>query len=609
MMEGRTFAINELFTQALTLPIDLRVIKGHRECNPWQCLDTDTTIRLHFFRDEPVVTGSLEGGNQQLTIPLHSDELFEPLPATPELDDMQYETAGQLLAAQPMPSAVRVTQSWDGGDEESTIQVNDEIEDMQLIDDDVLGRCMVAKRVMEVDEGNNVRERVCVGLNTAGVFTTKANPLRRYTPVDLVRLKSLPRRMRVHVNRRGRSGVPALPVKIDCMGIGTRRTAVCNDLHSGRLFVLSESLQDVQLQRIPLVSTSKDWAQPLYLSMDCRCVPLVGPEAFDHVFKSQAPSPRKRTKQKPGILTVLLSSPTSCMVSNATDLPDYRTFTRAGTETDADSVVTNMVRINSAPGENVITRNQMLYQEANVIEHLKNVLKVKYETFGDDFDDDYSSDLEVSDDYEVPSKMMDHYECIEKPKVPTAKKSHYTRLNPINRETDVLYAEADALYEKPDKPEKPVPPSKPSKVETTAHVQLLEEEISEWKRKVTSMKEENEKLVNQISETGGRIDLIRVQIQTLDSRHQQKVNETNPEVFSQLLQSLSNIQVIQLLEKLRLGQYVDKFLEAAVEGYELEACDRTYLEDVGMKPSHAVKLLTILKGRLPPGWQWETLLQ
>ena len=637
MMDEETVSISKLSTKELTLPVYLDVVKGyHHKSKEWRSLETASTICLHYFKDETVLTASVESGNQQLTIPLYCDELFEPLPSIPELDDAEFETAEHLLAAQTMPPIVRVTQSWSGGEDENTIEENDELEDFEMIDDDNLGSCLVANRVIAVED-SVMKERVCIAFSAVGKFTTKANPLKRYTAVDLIQLQSLPRRMRVHRNNTAEVG--PVPVKINSLQVRTQRTAVCSDLHSGRLFLLPESLQEIQLhvRRSAYRSTGHDLSQHLYGWMESGCLQQVGPEPFHHVFnKPEASSNSSSKKQQTGGLAILMPTATSCTVSDTRDLRKYKTVEIAGTKSGTESLLTTVELVSSTAEENIVARHSKLRRETNQIQTLINAEKENcytdtdgndYETVinaqkedcytdtdGNDYEtvinaqkedcytdgdsNDYATVLVVSKNHQVSKGNL------EQSKDSAAVTPRYMPLNQLTIEIDSPYAKPNHLHT--DQFKRCVLSSQPLLQNPTS--QLQQKEIPELERKVASMKKENEMLLHQISQTVDKVDLVTNQIRTLDL-HKKPVNEMAPKAFSQQLRSLTNIQVIQLLRNLRLGQYTDKVLEAAVDGRQLEACDRTYLEDVGMEPAHAMKLLTIVKGRLPPGMQWENLLQ
>ena len=597
-MEHRPLSLGELLRQDLTLPITLHVVRGYQGCDKLRSVDSGARIRLHFYREETVLRGRVERGNQQLTIPLHCEELFELLPSIPELDDMRYETVRQLLFAHPMPSKVRVTQGWRGDRDENTIQENDELEDIKSIDDCILGPCLLANRVIETEDRVLKKERVCISYEAAAHFTTEADHRKRYRAINLVHNQQpLPQRVRVHSFKR-ETRLPAVPVKVKLMETTTLRMAVCSDMENGRLFLLPESLDDV-LVRVQLMPTNtrEDKSQTLYMGMEVVCLPKIGPQPFDFIFKTRTAS--SCSKEIPQMLTVLMPSCKDCVGTPERHLPDYRTFATLGA-VETQDVGTSVVHVNSRESKNVMTRNCKLQNESFQLQSLLNASdKVDVET------DQY---YEVVDMKEESGSEDDCYDYVDNlGNLPEMKPQNTTR-SLSTTDTDLQYGYVDQEIKAVQLRNPPRPPTRPPQSRHSLQEQKLQQ-LSVMKNKLVSLKKENERLEKQISKQVQVSDQLTSQVQTMQADGNQDINEIDPNTFSQWLQSLSNVEVIRLLENLRLDRYVNDFLQAEVEAHELSGCDRAYLEDVGMKPAHAVKLLTVLQGRLPPGVQWENLLQ
>ena len=602
-MEGVSLSLRELFDKAQTCPVDIEIVNGFRGAVELQSLESQRLVRVHCVRDEPVFVGRVDGDREHTIIPLHCEEQFELLPPIPELDDKLYETARDVLEARPFPSWLRVTQSWDGGEEETTIQEDDELENVTVGEHNTLGPCFTASRIIRLQD-RVIKERVSVPFHAAGMFTTRASQETRYRAIDMAdRNVSLPQRVRVHCC----GEVPQVPLKAKVTRFATQRTALCSDLQNGRLFILPEDLRDVSVRIRRLYSGEGDPARYLYPWMHAQYLPRVGVEPFDrHVASRKATSNEKA----PDALTVLISR--RLTESRQYNLPDYRTFSTVGIVTNEPSHFpfrNQLDRAGSRQQENTLAKLHKLQITTAKVQYLKTLPSQENTNDDKDEDEDDYENPELSDTYStviLPTED-DVYEDVDKmPRVPNHPQPLYAPMHAAS--ASVRYT--DPTPPSPELPSRSRPPNPPSSPKPPLPSRPKSMSMSMGlKDKVQLLRNENKELSHQVSGKQRTLDELRTLIDTQEQQNRCEVIAIDREVIKEQLESMSNAQAIQMLKNLSLSQYTEQFINANVQGYELGDCDTAYLQDVGLRPAHAAKLLTVLQGKLPRGRSWGNLLQ
>ncbi|XP_062504021.1 uncharacterized protein LOC134180853 [Corticium candelabrum] len=589
-------SIAELSSRELPLPLDLQVIRGYNSptaaSDVLPSLDTGSLIRVHFFRDETIVTGQSERGDHKLTITLNCEELFELLPSRPELDDVRYETAGHVGAARPRPETVRATQSWQGDNDE--IQGNDELENIEAIENDVLGRYLSAIRIVEGRDGIS-KEHICIPYNTPLTFTTRANPRKRYRLVDLVRRNhSLPQRVRVHSHRVIHTGLPPVPVKAKLLKVATQQVAVCSDLADGRVFILPANLEGVLL-RVQRMDSWGDYSPPIRPWMDVSFLPRVGPEPLDDLFGPKSVVASQKTRIRDLHMAVLI--PNCPVPTDDQDSTNYKSFTSCeNTKTREKGCRRRPVDSVQNDDASPLSKHCTLHAALAALQCL-----VPRKTTGDEPGTQTGLNEYEGNIYAEVILSQEDYPASDSEQL-------YVPMYPAGQCPDDVYDYAYSQTEnigpgsrKPASILKPSPESPAFDIKKQPH-----RTSTELENQIDNLRLENERLCREITRIIDQMTVMQTHVEQVDEKL--RITEIDQAVMRRHLESLSSAQIARLLDNVGMGQYKKQFVKVGIQGYKLGDCDVSYLQDIGMPLMHASKLLTILRGRLPPGTQWENLI-
>ncbi|XP_065844637.1 uncharacterized protein [Oscarella lobularis] len=607
--------------QTAQFPVDVQVVRGYenRKETGSPSIPSNRLLRIYFTFDEPILVARAENSSKNITIPLDTSNLIEILPNNPQLDDKTYETAADVLAARPRPPWIRVQESYDGGEENNTINEDDELEDVHSDTETPSSRSRSSSPEWESSSGRGppprpprrravlvatrrseymgeVRyEEVRLGAKTGGQFTTRSNVKKRFYAAQIVEKEwNLPQRVRVHYRRRHPAEVPKPGVIVRILRNDRQPLLVSSDLSTGQLLLLPAlTLTDdhFRVRLIPDTPAYEATASALYSSLDLSLVPRVGSGAFEAIFDAMQfpaiiPAAMKSMR---GFEYVTVLMPSSGFHENDED-PDektntlnYRSLTVVGVPPevsgnvydDDENCPVRLEKVDPVASANLLSKRKNLITNCIQMKKLLQWQEAAEDDVSTTQEADYV-DAEREEKKEIGNDDDDDYESV-------------TKL-----ESDYQYADPDKLIQQ----RVSVNPNKGATYESVSGMILPstdESRIRELKKSISRIQAENERTQSTIDK--------RV---ATKERAPASVRLDADEIRGKL--GGLNVQgVICLLRKLGLGQYEEAFRSENVEGYLLPEYGASGLADLGMRPVHARKLMAVIGGRLPPGKTWERL--